>query len=124
MQGWFHGYRDALVKCGLLREGLRHRAGRPDRSALHVFRQAALSRSLPGEGHRVLPGIQTIQDYNLVFWWHDGMYFCAASDLNVGKLRELVQLLEQLSRGGWREECAASTDPAYEENTDLVSFIH
>jgi anti-sigma factor (TIGR02949 family) len=42
-----------------------------------------------------LPGIQTIQGYNLVFWWRDGMYFCAASDLNVAELRELVQLLEQ-----------------------------
>jgi anti-sigma factor RsiW len=42
-----------------------------------------------------LPEIQTIQGYNLVFWWRDGMYFCAASDLNVAELRELVQLLER-----------------------------
>ena len=42
-----------------------------------------------------LPGIQTIQGYNLVFWWRDGMYFCATSDLNVGELREFVQLLER-----------------------------
>ena len=42
-----------------------------------------------------LPGIQTIQGYNLVFWWRDGMYFCAASDLNVAELREFTQLLEQ-----------------------------
>jgi hypothetical protein len=27
-----------------------------------------------------LPEIQTIQGYNLVFWWHLGMFFCAASD--------------------------------------------
>jgi anti-sigma factor (TIGR02949 family) len=40
-----------------------------------------------------LPGIQTIQGYNLIFWWHDGMYFCAASDLNVPELRQLAQLL-------------------------------
>jgi mycothiol system anti-sigma-R factor len=40
-----------------------------------------------------LPAIQTIQGYNLVFWWHDGMYFCAASDLNVAELRQLVRLL-------------------------------
>ena len=40
--------------AGLLREGLCHRAGRPDRSALHVFRQEALSWSRPGEGHRVV----------------------------------------------------------------------
>jgi anti-sigma factor RsiW len=42
-----------------------------------------------------LPEIQTIQGYNLVFWWRDGMYFCAASDLNVPELRQFVQLLEQ-----------------------------
>ena len=42
-----------------------------------------------------LPGIQTIQGYNLVFWWRDGMYFCAASDLNIAELREFVQLLER-----------------------------
>jgi len=41
-----------------------------------------------------LPGIQTIQGYNLVFWQRDGMYFCAASDLNVAELGEFVQLLE------------------------------
>ena len=41
-----------------------------------------------------LPGIQTIQGYNLVFWWRDGMYLCAVSDLNVAELREFVQLLE------------------------------
>ncbi len=42
-----------------------------------------------------LPEIQTIQGYNLVFWWRDGMYFCAASDLNVAELRQFVELLEQ-----------------------------
>jgi anti-sigma factor RsiW len=42
-----------------------------------------------------VPGIQTIQGYNLIFWWRDGMYFCAASDLNVAELREFVQLLGQ-----------------------------
>ena len=42
-----------------------------------------------------LPGIQTIQGYNLVFWRRDGMYFCAASDLNVAELGEFVQLLER-----------------------------
>jgi anti-sigma factor (TIGR02949 family) len=42
-----------------------------------------------------LPGIQTIQGYNLVFWWRDGMDFCAASDLNIDELREFVQLLER-----------------------------
>ena len=41
-----------------------------------------------------LPEIQTIQGYNLAFWWRDGMSFCAVSDLNIGELRELVQLLE------------------------------
>jgi anti-sigma factor RsiW len=41
-----------------------------------------------------LPEIQTIQGYNLVYWWRDGMYFCAASDLNVAELSQFVQLLE------------------------------
>jgi anti-sigma factor (TIGR02949 family) len=40
-----------------------------------------------------LPAIQTIQGYNLVFWRREGMYFCAASDLNVADLREFVGLL-------------------------------
>jgi anti-sigma factor RsiW len=40
-----------------------------------------------------LPAIQTIQGYNLVFMWGDGMYFCAASDLNVAELRQFVELL-------------------------------
>jgi anti-sigma factor RsiW len=42
-----------------------------------------------------MPGIQTIQGYNLDFWWRDGMYFCAASDLNVSELRQFVQLLQE-----------------------------
>jgi anti-sigma factor (TIGR02949 family) len=42
-----------------------------------------------------LPGIQTIQGYNLVFWWRDGMDFCAASDLNIDELREFVHLLQR-----------------------------
>jgi anti-sigma factor RsiW len=42
-----------------------------------------------------LPKIQTIQGYNLVSWWRDGMYFFAASDLNVVDLREFVQLLQR-----------------------------
>jgi anti-sigma factor (TIGR02949 family) len=42
-----------------------------------------------------LPGTQTIQGYNLIFWRRDGMYFCAASDLNVAELGEFVQLLER-----------------------------
>lgn len=42
-----------------------------------------------------LPDTQAIQGYNLAFWWRDGMYFCAASDLNVAELREFVRLLER-----------------------------
>ena len=41
------------------------------------------------------PGAQTIQGYNLVFWSHNGMYFCAASDLNLAELRQFSQLLER-----------------------------
>jgi anti-sigma factor RsiW len=42
-----------------------------------------------------VPEMQTIQGYNVVFWWRDGMFFCAASDLGIGELRQFVQLLEQ-----------------------------
>ncbi len=42
-----------------------------------------------------LPEVQNIQGYNVVFWWRDGMFFCAASDLGIGELRQFVQLLEQ-----------------------------
>lgn len=41
------------------------------------------------------PAIQTIQGYNLVFWSSSGMYFYAASDLNVSELRQFTQLLAQ-----------------------------
>jgi anti-sigma factor RsiW len=40
-----------------------------------------------------IPEIQTIQGYQLIFWWRDGMYFCASSDLNVAELTEFAQLL-------------------------------
>jgi len=30
-----------------------------------------------------------------VFWSHNGMYFCAASDLNLAELRQFAQLLER-----------------------------
>jgi anti-sigma factor (TIGR02949 family) len=42
-----------------------------------------------------LPEVQTIQGYNLVSWSHDGMDFCAASDLNIAELRQFAQLLGQ-----------------------------
>ena len=42
-----------------------------------------------------LPEIQTIEGYNLDFWWRDGMYFCAASDLSVSELHQFVQLLQE-----------------------------
>ena len=41
------------------------------------------------------PEVQTIQGYNLVFWSHNSMYFCAASDLNLAELRQFAQLLER-----------------------------
>ena len=41
------------------------------------------------------PEVQTIQGYNLVFWSHNGMYFCAASDLNLAELRQFAQLLQR-----------------------------
>jgi anti-sigma factor RsiW len=41
------------------------------------------------------PETQTLQGYNLVSWSHDGMYFCAASDLNAAELHQFAGLLEQ-----------------------------
>lgn len=42
-----------------------------------------------------IPANQTIEGYNLVFWSRDGMYFCAATDLNVTELRQFTRLLGQ-----------------------------
>jgi anti-sigma factor RsiW len=42
-----------------------------------------------------LPEVQTIQGYNLVYWSHNGMNFCAASDLNLAELRQFSQLLRR-----------------------------
>jgi len=42
-----------------------------------------------------LPELQSIQGYNVVSWSHDGMNFCAASDLNVAELRQFAQMLQQ-----------------------------
>jgi anti-sigma factor RsiW len=42
-----------------------------------------------------LPEVQTIQGYNLIYWSHDGMNFCAASDLNLAELRQFSQLLQR-----------------------------
>jgi anti-sigma factor RsiW len=42
-----------------------------------------------------LPEVQTIQGYNLVYWSHNGMNFCAASDLNIAEIRQFAGLLEQ-----------------------------
>ena len=36
---------------------------------------------------------KSIQGYNMVFSGHDGMYFCAVSDLNTAELRQFSQLL-------------------------------
>ena len=41
------------------------------------------------------PEAQTMQGYNLVSWTHNGMNFCAASDLNLTELRQFAQLLER-----------------------------
>jgi anti-sigma factor RsiW len=41
------------------------------------------------------PEVQTIQGYNVVSWSHNGMNFCAVSDLNSTKLREFADLLSR-----------------------------
>lgn len=48
-----------------------------------------------GSGPGKLPDVQQSQGYNLVFWQHDGMSFCAASDLNVPELRQFIELLKK-----------------------------
>jgi anti-sigma factor (TIGR02949 family) len=40
-----------------------------------------------------LPDAQSIQGYNLIYWRHGSMNFCAVSDLNAVELGQLAQLL-------------------------------
>lgn len=48
----------------------------------------------PGESEsELVPAVQTIQGYNVICWWHSGMYLCAASDLNATELGQFAQLL-------------------------------
>jgi anti-sigma factor RsiW len=50
----------------------------------------------PGDSKpATLPESQTIQGYNMVFWWHADMSFCAASDLNLAELHQFANLLQQ-----------------------------
>jgi anti-sigma factor (TIGR02949 family) len=42
-----------------------------------------------------LPAVQSIQGYNLIYWQHDSMNFCAVSDLNGAELGQLAQLLKR-----------------------------
>jgi anti-sigma factor RsiW len=39
--------------------------------------------------------IEASQGYNIAFWEHGGMYFCAVSDLNTSELQQLTQLLQK-----------------------------
>ena len=36
-----------------------------------------------------------LNGYNFLGWWHGGVYFCAVSDVSVGDLRQLKELLDQ-----------------------------
>jgi anti-sigma factor RsiW len=38
---------------------------------------------------------ESSEGYNLAFWEHGGMYFCAVSDLNAGELQQFAHLLQQ-----------------------------
>ena len=50
----------------------------------------------PDESRAVkAPEAKSIQGYNMVFWEHNGMYFCAVSDLNTNELDQFTQLLKQ-----------------------------
>jgi anti-sigma factor RsiW len=39
--------------------------------------------------------LESSEGYNIAFWEHGGMYFCAVSDLNTGELQQFAQLLRQ-----------------------------
>jgi anti-sigma factor RsiW len=39
--------------------------------------------------------MEASQGYNIAFWEHEGMYFCAVSDLNTGELQQFTQLLQK-----------------------------
>jgi anti-sigma factor RsiW len=36
-----------------------------------------------------------LNGYNFLGWWHGGVYFCAVSDVSVGDLRQLKELLDR-----------------------------
>lgn len=38
--------------------------------------------------------LESSEGYNIAFWEHGGMYFCAVSDLNTGELQQFAQLLQ------------------------------
>jgi anti-sigma factor RsiW len=42
-----------------------------------------------------LPDRRTIDGYNMISWWHDGMAFGAVSDVSLADLREFAHLLNQ-----------------------------
>jgi anti-sigma factor RsiW len=48
-----------------------------------------------GSGRANPPASRSSDGYNVVSWQQNGMNFCATSDVNVGDLRQLAQLLQQ-----------------------------
>jgi anti-sigma factor RsiW len=39
--------------------------------------------------------LESSQGYNIAFWEHGGMYFCAVSDVNTSELQQFTQLLQR-----------------------------
>lgn len=39
--------------------------------------------------------LESSEGFNITFWEHGGMYFCAVSDLNTSELQQFAQLLQQ-----------------------------
>jgi anti-sigma factor RsiW len=57
--------------------------------SVFVWPESSGGNSASLESQRFLNG------YNFLGWWHGGDYFCAVSDVNIGDLRQLKELLDR-----------------------------
>jgi anti-sigma factor RsiW len=47
------------------------------------------------ESHAAQQGMTQDRGYNVLYWFKDGMQYCAVSDLNLPELKQLAGLLQQ-----------------------------